>query len=84
MAYINISDGSITPTPPSSPPDDDVVDIYAADEQFANVFWQWAHGSWHDSKCPAGLVFNTENNVCDYPRDANNQARYVLDDPSLA
>ena len=84
MGYINISDGSITPVPPSSPADDDVVDIYAADEQFANVFWQKAQGSWHEMRCPAGLVFNSEINVCDFPRNAGNPAPYVLDDASLA
>ena len=83
MGYINISDGSITPTPPPPRPDDDVENTYAADEQFANVYWQWAYG-WHEQRCPAGLVYNIDNNVCDYPQDANNPARYVLDDPSLA
>src|SRR5580704_3531851 len=83
MGYVNISDGSITPTPPSSP-SDGVEDMYAADEQFANVYWQSVQGIWHEMRCPAGLVYNIDNNVCDWSRDANNPAQYVLDDPSLA
>ena len=86
MGYINISDGSVTPTPPSSPPEDG-ADPYAADEQFANVYWQWDKGDWHQLSCPAGLIYNphlTPGPVCVWPQDYLTSAPYVLDDPSLA
>lgn len=86
MGYINVSDGSITPTPP--PPFDGPGDVpeYAADEQFANVFWQWHNGAWVQHPCPAGLVFNPHAKpgpVCDWPENYLNGAPYVLNDPSL-
>ncbi len=85
MGYTNISDGSITPTPP--PPYDGPDDsAYAADAQFANVFWQWHDGAWHQMSCPAGLIYDphiTPGPVCVLPRDYDNGAPYVLNDPSL-
>ena len=83
--FINISDGSITPTPPPpSGPED--VDVYEADEQFANLFWRWGDGEWIQHTCPAGTIFDphvTPGPVCMRPQDYNSGAPYVLDDPSL-
>lgn len=57
MGYINISDGSITPTPPPYDGPDDLP-MYVADEQFANVYWQWGRGDWAQHSCPAGMIFD--------------------------
>ncbi|HLZ55305.1 MAG TPA: carbohydrate-binding module family 14 protein [Ktedonosporobacter sp.] len=78
--YTNVTDG--TPTKPDYTPTDP-DDNYTADLQFANVFWQWSKGEWYQQSCPPGLTFNSRLNLCDWPRDANNDAPFVLNDPSL-
>jgi hypothetical protein len=80
-SYENVTNGA--PTPPAQPPADDDAFNYVADEQFANVYWQWLQGRWARHTCPQGLVFNSTVNVCDWPRDANNPAPYVLNDPTI-
>lgn len=68
-----------TATPPTSPP---VDDIYRGDEQFANVFWQWVNGEWHQMFCPAGLVFNETDQRCDVPEVLNPSMPLILNDPN--
>ena len=88
MSFVNITDGSVAPTPPSYTPDHDGPDTYEADEQFANVFWQWSSktGKWVQLGCPKGMIYDPHvqpGPICVLPQDYNSGAPYVLDDASL-
>jgi hypothetical protein len=90
MGFINISDGSITPTPPPPYEGSDGYpngpDVYAEDEQFANVYWQLSYGAWVMQMCPAGTIYDPHvqpGPVSVFPQDYHTAAPYALNDPSL-
>ncbi|HET9364431.1 MAG TPA: carbohydrate-binding module family 14 protein [Candidatus Angelobacter sp.] len=76
--YKLVTNGTATPPPPPA----EGEDMYRADEQFANVFWQRVNGEWHQMFCPAGLVFNETDQRCDVPEVLNPSMPLILNDPN--